>query len=121
MKKLVLLVILVAVCAGAYFTCPDKKAHKKALTEMAGQYVEDKVADATGDNKLLGSAIKGLRKAGGNAAISLAINTMLEVDNYYLFSVGKLVKNHETKYVSLGAFGYVATPTTSMIDWAMEE
>ena len=120
MKKIIILVLLVAAVIGAVVTCPDKKAHRKALTEAAGQYGEDKLAEATGGNKTLGSIAKVVRKA-GDSVVGLAIGQMLDVENYYLFSIGKLNRGEESQVVSFGIFGHVFAPSTSMIDSALQE
>ena len=120
MKKIIALIVFVALIAGACFTCPDKKAHRKALTEAAGQYGEDKLGEATDGDKTLGSIAKALRKA-GDPVVGLAIGKMLQVDNYYLFSIGKIKRGEDTQMVSFGIYGHVFTPTTSMIDNALQE
>ena len=116
MKKIAALIILVALVVVATVTCPDKKAHRKALTEAAGKYGEDKLQD----KKTLGSVLKAARTV-GDPVVGLAIGKMLKVDNYLVCSVGKIKRHGDTQVVSFGMFGYVFTPTTSMIDHALQE
>lgn len=124
MKKLILLILIVGAAVGAAFTCPDKAAHKKALLRTANVYVNDKVDDAVGTKGIggaIGKGLKAVKQVVGAPAASLIINQYLEVEDYYLFSLGKINKGGESKVVSLGIFGQVITPTTDMIDKAMKK
>lgn len=122
MKKILFLVILAAVVVGAVVTCPDKKAHKEALADTFAEYASYKI-DENKDNGLsdvLNEGLKVLRKAGGDKVVEATLSQFLEVDNYYVLSIGKLKQGDEKKLISIGLFGHVFTPTSSMIDHALK-
>jgi len=122
MKKILFLVILAAVVVGAVVTCPDKKAHKEALADTFAEYASYKI-DENKDNGLsdvLNEGLKALRKVGGDKVVEATLSQFLEVDNYYVLSVGRLKQGGEKKLISIGLFGHVFTPTSSMIDHALK-
>jgi uncharacterized protein YxeA len=122
MKKILFLVILAAVVVGAVVTCPDKKAHKEALADTFAEYASYKI-DENKDNGLsyvLNEGLKALRKVGGDKVVEATLSQFLEVDNYYVLSIGRLKQGGEKKLISIGLFGHVFTPTSSMIDHALK-
>jgi len=122
MKKILFLVILAAAVVGAVVTCPDKKAHKEALADTFAEYASYKI-DENKDNGLsdvLNEGLKVLRKAGGDKVVEATLSQFLEVDNYYVLSIGRLKQGGEKKLISIGLFGHVFTPTSSMIDNALK-
>lgn len=122
MKKILFLVILAAVVVGAVVTCPDKKAHKEALADTFAEYASYKI-DENKDNGLsdvLNEGLKALRKVGGDKVVEATLSQFLEVDNYYVLSIGRLKQGSEKKLISIGLFGHVFTPTSSMIDNALK-
>ena len=122
MKKILFLVILAAVVVGAVVTCPDKKAHKEALADTFAEYASYKI-DENKDNGLsdvLNEGLKALRKVGGDKVVEATLSQFLEVDNYYVLSIGRLKQGSEKKLISIGLFGHVFTPTSSMIDHALK-
>ena len=122
MKKILFLVILAAVVVGAVVTCPDKKAHKEALSDTFAEYASYKI-DENKDNGLsdvLNEGLKALRKVGGDKVVEATLSQFLEVDNYYVLSIGRLKQGGEKKLISIGLFGHVFTPTSSMIDHALK-
>ena len=122
MKKLLFLVLLAALVVGAVVTCPDKKAHKEALADTFAEYASYKI-DENKDNGLsdvLNEGLKALRKVGGDKVVEATLSQFLEVDNYYVLSIGRLKQGGEKKFISIGLFGHVFTPTSSMIDNALK-
>lgn len=122
MKKLLFLVLLAALVVGAVVTCPDKKAHKEALADTFAEYASYKI-DENKDNGLsdvLNEGLKALRKVGGDKVVEATLSQFLEVDNYYVLSIGRLKQGSEKKLISIGLFGHVFTPTSSMIDHALK-
>ena len=122
MKKILFLVILAAAVVGAVVTCPDKKAHKEALADTFAEYASYKI-DENKDNGLsdvLNEGLKALRKVGGDKVVEATLSQFLEVDNYYVLSIGRLKQGGEKKLISIGLFGHVFTPTSSMIDNALK-
>ena len=124
MKKIVWVLVVLLIGAGAALTCPDKAAHKSALMAAANTYVDDKVDSKVGTTGIagaIGQGLKAVKKAVGAPAASLLLDKYLEVDSYGVLTVGKIVKKSESKTVSLGVFGHVFTPSSEMIDKALNE
>lgn len=104
LKGLIALLILVVLGCTMVFTCPSHDDHEQAILNSAKGWVNMKV-DQQAKGSLLGEFIKWL---GGQGA-DLAINQYLEVDNYFVLSVGKLNVGEKPKYVSVGLFNHVFT------------
>lgn len=118
MKKFLVFIVFIAVIAlvaGAFVTCPDKKAHQKALTESVGQYASDKVDSKGG---VWGKVAKAVA---GNKAVELAISQFLSVEDYGVCSIGKIKKGEDSQIVSFGIFGHVIAPSTAQIDAALKK
>ena len=122
MKKLLVVIIILAVAILMTQTLPDKKAHKEALADTFAEYASYKI-DENKDNGLsdvLNEGLKALRKVGGDKVVEATLSQFLEVDNYYVLSIGRLKQGGEKKLISIGLFGHVFTPTSSMIDNALK-
>lgn len=104
LKGLIALLIVVVLGCTMVFTCPDRKAHEQAILDSTKGWVNMKV-DQQGMGAILGEFIKWL---GGQGA-DLAIDQYLEVDNYFVCSVGKLNVGEKPKWVSLGVMNHVFT------------
>ena len=116
-KKILIGIALVALAITMGRTVPDKKAHKEAMMEAVRAYVDDEAIEhGLGDNILtdLGKGIV-------NKTIEVALNSKLEVDNYFLFNTTHVELGDETKTLSLGVFGHVFTFDKEMLRDALEE
>ena len=94
MKKILLLVILVAIGYGMYVTNPQEKDHRDKLGEVWGDALRENVLGMKGKifkgnigDKLIGNTVAGLA----------------EYHNYFLFSTMKL----QGTTISVGACNYV--------------
>jgi len=116
-KKILIGIALVALAITMGRTVPDKKAHKEAMMEAVKAYVDDEATQrGLGDNILtdLGKGIV-------NKTIEVALNSKLEVDNYFLFNTTHVDLGDETKTLSLGVLGYVFTFDKEMLREALKE
>jgi hypothetical protein len=117
MKKfLIYAIVLIAVIAMAK-TVPDKKAHKKAMMEAVKAYVDEEASERGMGDNILTDLGKGIV----NKTIEVALNSKLEVDNYFLFNTTHVELGDETKTLSLGVFGHVFTFDKEMLRDALEE
>ena len=107
-KKGLSLIILIAVVAGVcIISCPDKQKHLDAINKelktfnsLATDSDEDAEADA------LSATLNSL----ANNFTFWGIKQSLEVDNYFLFSTGKVTdRNGKAKRLSFGICGHVFT------------
>lgn len=107
-----ILLILVILCATCVVTCPDKEAHTDALMEVMTDVMEEKMGEEMTENALnltLSSMAIGLGK--------MIVKNTMEVDNYFLFSVGKAGENT----VSVGVMNHVFTISKEELMKKMEK
>lgn len=110
MKKVLSLVIVLAVALAAVVTNPNEEAHKEAVMKEMNNAIDTTIKDKAGlgDNDIsngLSKIVSGIASKVLKPALSLS----LTVDNYYVFSVGKIGLDDNPKTVSIGAFGHVFT------------
>ena len=107
MKKILLLIIVVAIALAGVMTCPQKEAHKDALMKLV-----DSALDSELYKRAYTEEEKGLAMLGsflGSGIAELFLNKKLLVDNYFVFSLGRIVFEGEEKVVSVGLFNHVFT------------
>ncbi|MBR5803368.1 MAG: DUF4359 domain-containing protein [Bacteroidaceae bacterium] len=107
-----ILLILVILSATCVVTCPDKEAHTDALMEVMTDMMEEEMGEEMTENALnltLSSMAIGLGK--------MIVKNTMEVDNYFLFSVGKAGENT----VSVGVMNHVFTISKEELMKKMEE
>ena len=117
MKKLLGVVIILAVAILMTLTVPDKKAHKEAMMKAIKEYVDEEAASmGIGDN--------GLARAGKNV-VTKAIETILtskpKETNYLLFNTTHIQMKEKDQLLSVGLFGQVITFNKDMLRKALEE
>ena len=107
-----ILLILVIISATCVVTCPDKEAHTEALMDVLTDVMEEEMGDEMTENALnltISSMAIGLGK--------MIVKNNMEVDNYFLFSVGKAGDN----VVSVGVMNHVFTISKEELLKKMEE
>lgn len=103
MKKLGLaLIILLILGVTAVVTCPDKEAHKDAITKVINEVVQEELGVKEEDNL-------GILKGLANIGAGIFLESKFSVDNYFVCSVGRILYGAENEAVSLGVFGHVFT------------
>ena len=117
MKKLLGVVIILAVAILMTLTVPDKKAHKEAMMKAIKEYVDEEAASmGIGDN--------GLARAGKNVvtkAIETVLSSKLKETNYLLFNTTHIQMKEKDQLLSVGLFGQVITFNKDMLRKALEE
>ena len=117
MKKLLGVVIILAVAILMTLTVPDKKAHKEAMMKAIKEYVDEEAASmGIGDN--------GLARAGKNVvtkAIETILTSKLKETNYLLFNTTHIQMKEKDQLLSVGLFGQVITFNKDMLRKALEE
>lgn len=110
MKKSLSLVVIILVALLAFATCPDKQAHQDAVMEEVNGAIDTTIKDKTGlGNSGFGNALSKIGTSLASKVLGTAFDYTLTVDNYYLFSVGKIGVDDNPKTVSIGVFGHVFT------------
>ena len=110
MKKILSLVIIIAVVLVAVVTCPDKQAHQDAITAEMNGAIDSAIKDKTGlGDSDLGNSLSKITSKLTSKILGAAFETAVTVDNYFVFSVGKIDLDDKPKTVSVGLFGHVLT------------
>jgi hypothetical protein len=107
-----ILLIIVILSATCVVTCPDKEAHTDALMEVLTDVVEEEMGDEMNENVLsmtISSMALGLGK--------MVVKNTMDVDNYFLFSVGKVGENT----ISVGVMNHVFTISKEELMKKIEE
>ena len=115
MKKIIAGILLIGVFVIAAVTCPKQDDHSKKLAQVVNQSVSNTVKEHVGgglaalSSIVTGGIVKGI------------VNEIIDVDNYVLFSLGKVNLPTETKIVSVGLFNQVITIDSESLSKAIEE
>lgn len=104
MKKFITTLLIIAGLAAVMtITCPDKQQHKEALQEIVDYIINDEIS---GDTSGVGFFAYFL----GSKFMNLTIDNILHVDNYFVFSIGRIdLPDSESKKVSFGILGHIFT------------
>ena len=107
-KKGLGLIILVAIVAGVcIITCPDRQKHLDAIGKELNSGISQGISS---DEDADADALLGILNALASNFTLRGIEQYLEVDNYFLFSTGKITcRNGEVKRLSFGICGHVFT------------
>lgn len=100
---LLVLIILGGICV---VTCPDHEAHSIALKNLCNRMLTEKLSQGATEEEagwvafgsMLGTGIGGF-----------VIDNMLNVENYFVCSIGTMTYDGETKIVSVGMLNHVFT------------
>lgn len=103
------LVVLIVLIVGMFVTCPKEADHKAVLNSAFTAAVNEKMGlDKSTD--VFGSLMKMVGRSAVGLTSDFAINNVVTVEDYYLFSVGKAKIGHRERIVSIGVFNYVFAP-----------
>ena len=115
-KWLIALLILCVLLGVLVVTVPNREAHRQAIVGSSREWVGDKVEERDmGD--ILGELVKWISGKGAD----IAIDQLLQVDNHFIYSTGKLMLGEKPKTVSLGILGHVFTFGKDDIDQVLKE
>lgn len=101
---MLVVLILGGICV---ITCPDKDDHSEALKNMLNKAMAEEMAKDTGAEDDSGLTLFGSMLGKGLAG--LVVDNMLEVNNYFVCSIGTITYEGETKVVSVGVMNHVFT------------
>ena len=100
-----ILLFLIALVVTMLVTCPKKEQHVKAIS--------DKVVVAMAEQDEVYAFLSSL--TGGSVTKGL-INSFVSVDDYLLFSIGKVKNGEERTICSVGLLGHIFTFSESQIN-----
>lgn len=115
-KWLIALLILLVIAGVLVVTVPDREAHRQAIVGSSREWVSEKV-EQRGMGDILGEVIKWVSGKGAD----ITIDQLLQVDNHFLWSTGKLMVGEEPKTISVGVLGHVFTFGKDDIDKALRQ
>ena len=108
MRNLLLFTLIIVFISGfCVISCPDKEAHSEAIMENVNELIDEEATkDVTNDTEkalvlLASSLVSGIS--------NLVIDSRLSVDNYFLFSIGRVTFEGESRIVSIGMLNHVFT------------
>ena len=107
-KTIVWCSVLIVLFISLVFTCPDKQKHVEALNSLTSSVINDQIPEDSDGWEYLGAML-------GNKIIGAVFDNNLYVDNYVLFSVGKMSFNGEDNTVSIGIFNHVFTKSREQV------
>ena len=117
MKKYLIIVALLLMAVLMVLTRPEKAAHKKAMMSAVREFVEEEA-----DNRNLGdNVLTDLGKGIVNKTVETALNSKLEMNDYYLFNTTHVRLKGEDQLLSVGLFGHVFTFDKKMLREKLEE
>ena len=98
---LLVLLILGGICVA---TCPDREEHSETLKGLVNQVITSELSGEEEDAALVmfGSVI-------GTGLGGLVIDNMLNIEDYFVCSIGTVTFNGETHVVSVGLLNHVFT------------
>ena len=96
-------VVIVLFVIGLVATCPSTEKHEEAIEKTCTEVV-DKVVEK--ENNIL---VSGLTSMFGGRIAGVLVKSMLTVDNYFFFSVGKIKipTEAEPRVATIGVLGHV--------------
>lgn len=101
-RRWIIWAVIIGIVVVAAITCPKKEKHVAVLSDrMNAAFAMQNTSGSDMDN-ILGGFIF-------SALATPVLNSMISVDDYFLFSVGHFVFQGEDTIVSIGAFGHVFT------------
>ena len=98
------LAIIVAILLALFLTCPDRASHEDMVKDSMKETVNKTYSKSNGEDPF-----KAFGQVLATGIINTAVGQMLTVDNYGIFSIGKIHFNGKTKVVSIGILGHVFT------------
>ena len=102
MKAFTKLLIVAAIGAAAYFTCPDRQAHSDAIKAAIEKSIANEI-NPDGSSTWLSEKASKL----GSSVAGWVFDKSLVVKNYYVLSLGEIDRGDGPETVSIGAFGHV--------------
>lgn len=107
-KKVLTLIIVVAIGLVAVVTCPDKNAHEAAVMQKLNSAISETIKKNNDENT--STFEKGLMMLGSMFASKIAetaVSNSLNVNNYFVMSTGEVTFGDKTRTVSVGVFGHI--------------
>ena len=105
MKKIIYLILIVAVAVLSWMNKPTTEEHKAAIMAQVTGAISDELSSSNKVMDFLGS----VGTAIGSKAAEAYIDTQMEMEDYYVCNVAMMEIDGEKKSLSIGVFGNVFT------------
>lgn len=113
-KALLLFITLIFISGICVVTCPKHDDHSKAINSEINKFIDRKISeDAQNDSE---KALAFLASSLCSNISEYFIDSKLYVDNHFLFSVGKITINGESKIISIGVLNHIFTDIESYLN-----
>lgn len=108
MRNFLLFILIIVFISGfCIISCPDKEAHSEAIMENVNELIDEEATkDVTNESE---KALALLASSLVSGISNLVIDSRLSVDNYFLFSIGRVTFEGESRIVSIGMLNHVFT------------
>ena len=108
MRNFLLFILIIVFISGfSVISCPDKEAHSEAIMENINELIDEEATkDVTNESE---KALALLASSLVSGISNLVIDSRLSVDNYFLFSIGRVTFEGESRIVSIGMLNHVFT------------
>ena len=108
MRNFLLFILIIVFISGfSVISCPDKEAHCEAIMENVNELIDEEATkDVTNESE---KALALLASSLVSGISNLVIDSRLSVDNYFLFSIGRVTFEGESRIVSIGMLNHVFT------------
>jgi hypothetical protein len=113
---IITLVVIAAVIVAAIASCPKKDQHVAFLTDRINTIVTEELAESGG-----GGDLAPLGLMFGNAIVVPLVEKSLNVNDNFLFSVGKIPVDGKEKVVTVGAFGHIFSASKEQMKKALKD
>lgn len=107
MKKTLAFIVFIVIILVGVVTCPQKDAHQDALMKLVNIALDTELSQKASSEEEKGWALLGSMI--GSSIAELVIDNKLVIDNYFVYSIGRIVFEGEEKVVSVGLFNHVFT------------
>ncbi len=113
---IITLVAIVGLIVAAVATCPKKVEHVAFLTDRINVIVTEELEQSGG-----GGDLAPLGLMFGNAIVVPLVEKFLNVNDNFLFSVGKISVDGQEKTVTVGAFGHIFSASKEQMKKALKD
>lgn len=113
---IITLVAIAAIIVAAIATCPKKNLHVAFFTDRINTIVTEELAESGG-----GGDLAPLGLLFGNALVVPLVEKTMTVNDYFIFSIGKIPVAGKDKMVTLGAFGHIFSASKEQMKKALKD
>lgn len=120
MRNLLIFTLIIVFIAGfCVVSCPDKEAHSEAIMENINELIDEEATkDVTNESE---KALALLASSLVSGISNLVIDSRLSVNNYFLFSIGRVTFEGKSQIVSVGLLNHVFTDINDNLKNEIEE